>query len=90
MEKLNDYEITLEDLDEEAAKDEIRSNVMTFLGEINTQMTELLQKKAKLADGETLEECDIQTLEIINKAKVNKAQDLLIFCENLSVYFFYV
>jgi len=69
MEKLNDYEITLEDLDEEAAKDEIRSNVMTFLGEINTQMTELLQKKAKLADGETLEECDIQTLEIINKAK---------------------
>lgn len=69
MEKLNDYEITLEDLDEEDAKDTIRTDVMAFLGEINTQMTELLRKKAELPDGETLEECDIQTLEIIKKAK---------------------
>jgi len=64
--KLKDYALQLEDLDEEEAKETIRTDLMTFLTQTNTDMTDLLKMKAQ--DGE-LDDCGNEELEVINKIK---------------------
>ena len=65
-EKLKDYKDNLEDLDEIDAKDTIRANLMTYLTEMNTEMTDLLKQKAE--EGE-LDKCGSEQLEVIDKIK---------------------
>eukprot|EP00095_Tigriopus_kingsejongensis_P007137 maker-scaffold687_size111633-snap-gene-0.26 protein:Tk07137 transcript:maker-scaffold687_size111633-snap-gene-0.26-mRNA-1 annotation:"pollen specific glycine-rich protein grp16" len=65
-EKLADYKANLEDLAEEEAKDGIRSDLMQYLTQTNSDMTDLLREKAQ--NGE-LDECGSETLEVIDKIK---------------------
>ena len=54
--------------EEEDAKDNIRSDLITYLTQLNTEMTTLLTAKIESENG-TLEQCDKETLEVINKIK---------------------
>ena len=68
IDKLGDYNISLNTLEEEDAKDNIRSDLITYLTQLNTEMTTLLTAKIESENG-TLEQCDKETLEVINKIK---------------------
>lgn len=65
-EKLFEYRATIEGLAEEEAKESIRSDLMGFLTQTNTEMTELLKEKAETGE---LDECGTEQLEVIDKIK---------------------
>jgi predicted RNase H-like nuclease (RuvC/YqgF family) len=65
-EKLKDYRANLEDLEEQDAKESIRTDLMSFLTATNTEMTDLLKEKAEKGE---LDECGTERLEVIDKIK---------------------
>jgi len=74
LDKLGDYNVSLITLEEEDAKESIRSDMITYLSQMNQEMTELLTKKIE-SEEQTLEncdqqcKCDQQTLEVIVSVK---------------------
>jgi len=68
LDKLQDYNISLITREEEDAKETIRSDLISYLTQLNTEMTNLLTTKIESEEGE-LEKCDAETLEVINSAK---------------------
>lgn len=66
--KLQEYKAIIEDLEEEDAKENIRSDLMQFLTASNEEMTALLTQKAESEDG-TLEQCDTEKLEVLEHIK---------------------
>jgi len=68
--RLSNYNISIISIeDEDDAKESIRSDLITYLTQLNEDMTGLLTTKIESEDGNTLEECDRQTLEVINSIK---------------------
>jgi len=68
VDKLTDYNISLTTLDEEDAKESIRSDLISYLTQLNGEMTTLLTTKINSENG-TLEKCDAENLEVINSIK---------------------
>jgi len=68
LDKLQDYNISLITREEEDAKETIRGDLISYLTQLNTEMTNLLTTKIESEEGE-LEKCDQETLEVINSAK---------------------
>jgi len=66
VDKLNDYNVSL--IEQEDSLESIRSDVITYLTSLNSEMTALLTTKIESENG-TLEQCDKETLEIINSIK---------------------
>jgi len=67
--KLQEHKSIIEDLEEAEAKDSIRNDLMTYLTKANKEMTELLKEKAESEDGNTLEDCAREKLEVLEKVK---------------------
>jgi len=68
LDKLQDYNISLLTREEDDAKETIRADLISYLTQINTEMTSLLTTKIESEAGE-LDQCDRETLEVINSAK---------------------
>jgi len=68
LDKLQDYNISLLTREEDDAKETIRADLISYLTQINTEMTSLLTTKIESESGE-LDQCDRETLEVINSAK---------------------
>jgi len=68
FDKLDGYNISIVTLDEEDARESIRSDLITYLTSLNGEMTTLLTTKIESENG-TLEQCDSETLEVINSVK---------------------
>jgi hypothetical protein len=66
--KLQDYKNTVEDLEEEEAKEVVRSDLMQYLTSANEEMTKLLTDKANSENG-TLEACEMEKLEVLESIK---------------------
>ncbi len=64
--KLRDYKASVEDLEEEEAKESIRGDLMLFLSQMSSEMTDLLKEKA---ENDELDDCGTESLEVIEKIK---------------------
>jgi len=58
-----------EDFEEEESKRTIRDDLMLVLSRANTEMTTLLTTKANSQDGNTLDDCGREKLEVLEKVK---------------------
>ena len=56
-------------MEEEEAKENVRSDLMTYLTKANKDMTDLLKQMAESEDGNTLEDCEREQLEVLEKVK---------------------
>uniref|UniRef100_A0A0K2TTR8 Uncharacterized protein n=1 Tax=Lepeophtheirus salmonis TaxID=72036 RepID=A0A0K2TTR8_LEPSM len=65
--KLEEFKNNLEETEDEIeARESVRTELMNYLSGVSSEMTDLLTKKAK--EG-SLEDCDAEKLEVINKIK---------------------
>jgi len=68
LDKLGDYNVSLYSLEEQDAKESIRSDLIQYLTQLNGEMTQLLTTKIESETG-TLDQCDRETLEVIGSVK---------------------
>jgi len=67
--KLQEHKSIIEDLEEDEAKESIRNDLMSYLTKANKEMTDLLKQKAESEDGNTLEVCEREQLQVLEKVK---------------------
>ena len=67
--KLLEYKSIIEDLEDAEALETIRSDLMTYLQQANSEMTSLLEEKVNSENGTFLPECSMEELDVINKIK---------------------
>ena len=67
--KLEQFKLIIEDQEEDEAKETVRNELMGMLKKANTDMTELLKKKADLDVGAELDICDKEKLDVLESVK---------------------
>jgi len=67
--KLEQFKLIIEDQEEGEAKETVRNELMGMLKKANTDMTELLKKKADLDVGAELDICDKEKLDVLESVK---------------------
>ena len=67
--KLESFKLTIQDLEEDEAKETVRNELMAMLKTANTDMTDLLKKKAELEVGQELDKCDTEKLDVLESVK---------------------